>query len=242
MYDPGYEGESVFFPQYGSADYLSAEELRHVKAMYAGGVTLADRWFGHLMDTVANLGLLENTAIVVTSDHGHLFGDHGVIGKPGIRSGPDALLWEGIADIPLLVYAPHAPAGRRSSALVQAVDLYPTLLDAAGVACPGDVDGHSLLPLLTVEQERVREIGVYGRHGDTVNVTDGRYTLFLHHPDRHPGQSRMFDLQQDPRQQVDILSRERALAHEFQAYAVGVLKRRDASEAVLETARHGLEW
>lgn len=45
--------------------------------MYAGSITLADRWFGHLMDTIANLGLLKNTLIIVTNDHGHLSGGGG---------------------------------------------------------------------------------------------------------------------------------------------------------------------
>jgi len=241
MYDPGYEGERVIFPQYGSIEYLTEAELRHIKALYAGNVSLADRWFGHMMDTVANLGLLENTLIVVVSDHGHLFGDHGVIGKPGIQAGPDGLLWEGIADIPLVVYHPQVEGGRRVGALVQAVDLFPTMLEAAGVEVPEGVDGHSLLPLVQGEADSVREVGIYGRYGDTVNVTDGRYTLFLHHPQHHPGGSRLFDLKCDPRQQEDILSQEMALAREFQAYALGTLEGMGAGEGALETTRRGLE-
>lgn len=241
MYDPGYRGERVIFPRYGSSDYLTQEELQHIKAMYAGSVTLADRWFGHLMDTVANLGLLKNTLIIVASDHGHLLGDHGMIGKPGISAGPEALLWEGIADIPLLIYHPEVEGGKRKGALVQAVDLFPTIMEAAGVEWPKDIDGHSLIPLLTGERSQVREMGIYGRHGDTVNVTDGRYTLFLHHPDLHPGRSRMFDLQRDPRQVEDMLPQTMELAQEFQAYALNMLEEMEARGTVLETVRRGLE-
>jgi arylsulfatase A-like enzyme len=240
MYDPGYQGERVIFPRYGSIDYLSDAELQHIKAMYAGYVTLADRWFGHLMDSIANLGLLENSMIVVTSDHGHLFGDHGVIGKPGIASGPDGLLWEGIADIPLVIYHPQVGGGQRIEALVQATDLFPTLLEAANVEHP-PVDGHSLVPLLSGDKTQVREMGIYGRYNDTVNITDGRYTLFLQHPDRHAGQSRLFDLAQDPGQGQDILAQEMALAREFQGYALNVLENMQAGEKVIETARRGLD-
>jgi arylsulfatase A-like enzyme len=241
MYDPGYEGESVIFPQYGSTDYLTPAELNHVKALYAGNVSLADRWFGVLMDTVANLGLLQNTVIVVVSDHGHLLGDHGVIGKPGVQSGPEGLLWDGIADIPLIVYCPGTEGGRRSDALVQTVDLHPTLLEATGVPCPEDVQGHSLLPLVRGEYDRVRRLGLYGRHGDTVNVTDGRYTLFLHHPERHPGKSAMYDRQADPRQGRDLLAQQTDLAREFQAYALRELEAMGSGEMALETVRRGLE-
>lgn len=240
-YDPGYTGEQVIFPQYGSIDYLTEAELRHIKALYAGSVSLADRWFGHLMDTVANLGLLDNTLIVVVADHGHLFGDHGVIGKPGLASGPEGLLWEGIGDIPLLIYHPQVEGGGRVGALVQAVDLYPTLLEATGVACPEGVHGGSLIPLLKGERDAVRQVGLYGRHGDSVNVTDGRYTLFLQHPERHPGRSRMYDLQADPRQAHDVLARQIDLAREFQDYALRTLTEMGAGEATLETARRGLE-
>ena len=241
MYDPGYQGDEVIFPQYGSTEYLTGAELNHVKALYAGNVSLADRWFGHMMDTVGNLGLLDNTVIVVVSDHGHLFGDHGMIGKPGLQAGPDGLLWDGIADIPLMIYAPQTEPGRRTDALVQAVDLFPTLLEAAGVKAPPGIDGHSLLPLVRGRADGVREWGIYGRYGDTVNVTDGRYTLFLHHPERHPGSSRLFDLQDDPRQAKNILGSHIELAREMQAFALRVLEKRGAGELSIETARRGLE-
>lgn len=114
-------------------------------------------------------------------------------------------------------------------------------MEAANVEWPGDIDGHSLIPLLTGEKERVREIGLYGWHGDTVNITDGCYTLFLHHPDRHPGRSRMFDLHRDPRQRKDILPQTMELAKEFQAYALSTLERMGAGEVTLETVRQSLK-
>lgn len=164
-----------------------------------------------------------------------------MIGKPGLQAGPDALLWEGIADIPLMIYHPQVEGGRRVGALVQAVDLFPTMLSAAGVEVPEGVDGYSLLPLVQGRAGSVRELGIYGRYGDTVNVTDGRYTLFLHHPERHPGGSRLFDLTSDPRQGNDILHQEMALAREFQTYALDVLERRGAEPSALETVRRGLD-
>lgn len=242
MYDPGYEGERVIFPRYGATDYLSDEELAHVRAMYAGSVSLVDRWFGHLMDTVANLGLLQNTMVIATSDHGHLLGDHGMLGKPSIHAGHTARLWEGIADIPLVIYHPDVEDGERCNTLVQAVDLFPTILEAMGVAWPEGIQGQSLIPLLTKTKDRIRDVGLYGRYLDTVNVTDGRHTLFLHDPDRHPGPSSMYDLQEDPRQENDILSQEIALGQEFQACALRALEAMEAGEAALATVRRGLQW
>ena len=78
LYDPGYEGEEVIYPCYGfSREIMSEAELKHVQALYAGEVTLVDRWLGHLLDTVELLGLKENTLVLLLSDHGHYFGDAG---------------------------------------------------------------------------------------------------------------------------------------------------------------------
>ena len=56
----------MIFPPYGKDDFLTPEEMHHIKAMYAGSVTMADRWFGYFMDAVTALGLLEDTMIVVS--------------------------------------------------------------------------------------------------------------------------------------------------------------------------------
>lgn len=241
VYDPGYDGERVIFPNYGKTDFLSQRELQHIRAMYAGTVTMLDHWFGFFLEAVANMGLLKDTMIIVTGDHGHLLGDHGMIGKPGIAQGSDALLWEGIADIPLIIYHPEGEAGIRSQALVQAVDLFPTIMDHMKVQWPPDVDGRSLLGLVQGRQDKVRELGLYSRHKDTVNVTDGRYTLFLHHPDHHSGASRLYDLKHDPMQQRNIISQQPQLARELQSFAVQYLEQVDAVPFVLETAELGLQ-
>ena len=81
MYDPGYDGEEVVYPVYGPSHYLTEDELNHCRALYAGEVTMVDRWVGMLLRQVEDLGLLEDTAIVFTSDHGFYLGEHGLIGK-----------------------------------------------------------------------------------------------------------------------------------------------------------------
>ncbi|MCD6336261.1 MAG: sulfatase, partial [Candidatus Latescibacteria bacterium] len=69
-YDPGYEGEEVNYPLYGPCDYLTRAELKHARAMYAAEVTLVDRWIGMLLQKIEDLGLFENTMVIVTTDHG----------------------------------------------------------------------------------------------------------------------------------------------------------------------------
>jgi hypothetical protein len=81
IYDPDYEGEHPIWPPYGRPTMLSPEELRHVHALYSGEITMADKWFGRFINRLDQLRLLDNTMIVVTSDHGFLFGEHNWLGK-----------------------------------------------------------------------------------------------------------------------------------------------------------------
>jgi arylsulfatase A-like enzyme len=163
MYDPGYEGEEVIAPKYAPADFLTPAELNHCRALYAGEVTLVDTWVGYLLKKVEALGLLENTAIIFTSDHGFYLGEHGWIGKSYIGEEVQHFLplYEEVAHVPLIVYVPGLKPGR-CSALVQPVDLAPTICDLLGVEIPPTVQGHSWVPLLTGEKAKIREFAWSG--------------------------------------------------------------------------------
>ena len=75
----------MIYPRYGRADYLTGAERDFVRASYAALVTAVDRWTGRLLEKLDAVGLARNTAVIFLSDHGHLFGDHDLQGKP---SGP----------------------------------------------------------------------------------------------------------------------------------------------------------
>jgi arylsulfatase A-like enzyme len=117
---------------------LSAEDLRFVRALYDAGLRTLDRQLGRLFDELAARGLLENTVIVVTADHGEEFLDHGKVLHTQHH--------EECVHIPLLVRTP-ATNGAVSDALVSQIDLLPTFLDYAGSA-PGEVQGRSLRELI----------------------------------------------------------------------------------------------
>src|SRR5579859_2195804 len=80
--DPDFRGDAIIYPRYGRADYMSPAEQNHVRALYAALVTAVDRWLGCLLDKLETLRLDRNTLLVFLSDHGHLFGDHELQGKP----------------------------------------------------------------------------------------------------------------------------------------------------------------
>ena len=108
---PGYHGEEVIYPQYGRSTYMAPAELEQVKRLYAGEVTMVDRWIGRLVDTLETLDLSDRTLIIQTSDHGHLFGEHDLQGKP---CGVLGNLYEETTRIPLDHPSPRGP-GRRQA-------------------------------------------------------------------------------------------------------------------------------
>ena len=102
-----------------------------------------------------DLGLFENTLIIWLSDHGHLFGEHDLQGKPGAELGT---LYEITARVPLLVYHPQGlGAGKRISGLVQPVDLLPSILDFMEISVPPQVHGKSVWPLVAGDVAAIRE-------------------------------------------------------------------------------------
>ena len=181
LYDPGYTGQEITWPTYGR-NALDEAETRHVRALYAGEITLVDRWVGVLMHKLEQLGRMEDTMIVLTTDHGHMFGEHGLMGKPWSELS-DSNMYDEVAHIPLVVYHPASRTGRRAGELVQLVDVYATVLEALGAPPPPGIHGRSLLPRVTVGAAGpCRELACYGRFGEAINVTDGEWTLFLWPP------------------------------------------------------------
>ena len=122
-------------------DDMAESDHRWVRAAYWAMVDVIDQQVGRLLDALEQTGQRENTIILFHSDHGEMLGDHGIYLK-----GP--YFYEPAVRVPLLVAGPGIQGGRRSDALVELVDLVPTLTDLCGFdALPG-VQGRSLAPML----------------------------------------------------------------------------------------------
>ena len=165
-YWPGYDGELImpFYKYWKDVPEFSREKLKKAHAAYCGEITMVDTWIGNLLRQVEYMGLMENTAIIVTTDHGFYFGEHDIFGKmvfaidpsddeasppPGMYprtpgSWARSPLYEEVALIPLIIYIPGVPAASYSG-LTSAVDLMPTVLDIMGLEIPLRVEGKSLL-------------------------------------------------------------------------------------------------
>jgi arylsulfatase A-like enzyme len=139
MYAPDGGREQVI-STYSDISGLDPALLSRTQANYSGEVTMCDRWFGYFMETVRVLGLLDNTMIILTSDHGHSIGDGNYLGKRGYPSHPS------VVALPLMIRFPRAEgAGKRSDMLVLYTDIAASILAAAGVEPPQALDGVSFL-------------------------------------------------------------------------------------------------
>ena len=174
-YKTSYEGPILDWPIYDRVKE-SPEEIAELRANYAALVTMTDEYFGKLLDIFDQHNLWADTALVLTTDHGFLLGEHDWWAKNRMP------VYEEIAHIPLMIYHPDFAneGGTRRTALTQTTDLMPTLLDMVGLEIPEDVCGHSLLPILRGDNGK-RESVIFGYFGAAVNVCDGRYTYF-HYP------------------------------------------------------------
>lgn len=161
-YDPGYRGEEIIYPVYGSSDYLTQTELKHIRALYAAEVTLVDRWVGMLLQKIEDLGLFDNTAVIFTSDHGFYLGEHGLVGKSIISENlfQYVPLYEELARIPLFIWLPELKRSFRCSSFVQPPDLTATTLDIAGLKRHERIQGKSLLPIIEGKDSLLRNIAV----------------------------------------------------------------------------------
>jgi arylsulfatase A-like enzyme len=118
-------------------------DIAHIEATYDAELRSVDTAFGTLVDFLRSQGLYDDAVIVVTSDHGEEFGEHGFVGWHSHS------LYDELLRVPLLVKLPGSRGGGRSvAAQVTGIDLAPTILDALDVAIPHSFAGHSLLPAI----------------------------------------------------------------------------------------------
>jgi arylsulfatase A-like enzyme len=167
----------TLWPPYQDPDALAAymaevtpEELEFVRARYLAKVAMVDRWLGVLFDVLDDRGLWDDTAVVLTTDHGHDLGTRGVFGKQYPHR-------DSHANIPLVVWHPNFPGnGAGIDALTSTVDLHSTLAELAG-AHADPPHGNSLVPLLAGGASD-RGALLYGSFGQGVCCTNGEWTIF----------------------------------------------------------------
>jgi len=183
-------------------------DARGMIAAYYAQIELIDDQVGRLLDELDATGQRENTLIIFTSDHGEMLGDHGLRLK-GCR------FYEGAVHVPLIISWPgRVRQDVHSRALVELVDLVPTLLEATGQPVPDDVQGRSLLPILGGESDpNVHREFVRCEYHDALDrpfashanmLRNDRFKLVLYHGHEI---GELYDLEHDPHEYENLWGR-----------------------------------
>jgi iduronate 2-sulfatase len=134
----------------GERRMLTKESLREIRHGYLAGISYLDAQVGRLLTALERLGLADTTIVVFWSDHGYHLGEHSLYAKTSN--------FELDARVPLLIAGPGSFAkAKKSSSIVELMDLYPTLSEMCGLAHPSQTEGVSLVPVLNDPQAIVRE-------------------------------------------------------------------------------------
>jgi len=194
-----------------SRTYMAPDQFngQTIKAAYYATIEHIDHELGRIIEALEQSGQLDNTIILFHSDHGDMLGDHGLLFK-GSR------FFEGAVHVPMIFACPQRfQSGLQSQALVELVDLAPTLLDAAGLDVPGAMMGQSLLPILNGQADpSVHKSHVICDFYDSLGYSpvdvptqatmtfDGRYKMVIYHREGDLGE--LFDLDEDPGEFVNL--------------------------------------
>ena len=190
---------------------LFPEDPTEMLAQYYAAVSAQDEWLGEILAALETTGDLDDTLVIVTSDHGHMNGHHGLVGKANATLPQN--LYDEVVRVPLVMRWPGwIGAGERSDRFVDHLDLFATILDAAGIDFDESAShrisspGRSVVPVLgnpNAEWRRFR----FAEHGNARMVADARWKLVRRYPPLDPRfGDELYDLATDPRETTNLIT------------------------------------
>jgi arylsulfatase A-like enzyme len=208
MHELRYHCDFAEVPQPWEGELAEADRRRLVHG-YLAAVSFVDAQVGRLMAEMNRLGLADNTIVVFWSDHGFKLGEHGSWGKK--------TNYEVDTRVPLIVVDPrNQTAGQSTSALVESVDLYPTLCELAGLPVPAHVEGTSFKPLLAKPNSPWKEavfsqflrdlVPEHGEvRGNAVRTGRYRYVTWRVHATDELLYEELYDHAGDPQENTNVI-------------------------------------
>ena len=151
------ERVDIDFTHAGKVEF-SQQDIPVVQALYDAEVADVDERLRLNLEEMRRTGLLDHTIVIISADHGEELFDHGWLGHAS--TGYDAKLYDELIRVPLIIRLPDQSLTGRYDALVQGVDLMPTLFDILGVSTAAmrpKMQGHSLLPVMRGKTKKVRD-------------------------------------------------------------------------------------
>lgn len=178
---------------------ISPEEIAVTRRQYCAATELIDAQIGHMLNALAQRGMLDNTYIIYSSDHGEMLGDYGLYTK--------SVAYEASLRVPLLIAGPGIEGHQISKGLVELIDLNPTICDLVGVPVLQNIDARSIVPVLQGDTETHRTETVSALRNFRCIRTE-TYKLIENYNDV----DELYDLENDPAELHNIARTERKIA------------------------------
>ncbi len=176
--------------------HATPRDRERLRALYDGEISYHDHWFGDFLEKLRALGILEETLIMVVSDHGEEFWEHGSVGhghqiQQELIHVPFVAHWKGT-----IPFEQRIPENADHSSLVA------TIFDALDIDAPSYLEGNSVLPLALGQRPSGPHAGFSTHQNEREAVWSGRYKLLQ----RGPAQPYLYDVARDPNCQNDLAS------------------------------------
>lgn len=181
------------------------------KEAYDGSIAWVDEQLGRLFDYLRGQGIMDETMIVVTADHGHNFGEHGIFSD-------NCGLYDTSTNIPLLVYHPRKD-GRRVDGIVQHTDIVPTVLDYVGIEAPANLSGNILPTSRDYAFAEAAEHRMQMIRTEDWKLISPQETAYLREQYWYEadGQVELYDLQTDPGETRNVADEHPDVVEHFQS-------------------------
>jgi len=197
----------------GAGKRISDTWARHLRHGYFASVSYVDAQIGKVLTQIDKTGLADNTIVVVWGDHGWHLGDHTIWGKHST--------FERALRSALIIRTPNLQAaGKPTNAIVESVDLYPTLAELAGLKAPTSLDGKSLTNVLTNPNANARSgaRGFWRRSAVGHTIRTDRYRLVRWFDAKSPDKTRfveLYDHQVDPNETANVAAKNQKIVQEL---------------------------
>jgi len=211
-YHKAYPWESMVLPEKAPGDWddipkaginyktsvnmkMNLTQQKKAIAGYYAAVSFMDAQVGKLLDSLERAGLMDNTIIIFTSDHGFHLGEHDFWAKVSLH--------EESARVPLIISVPGKKAGV-SDSLVELLDLYPTTARLCGLEVPARLQGKDLSPILDNPRHKVRDTAFSVSGGSKAMLLRDDRWAYIRYGEDAAGGMELFDMHKDPRQFTNL--------------------------------------
>jgi len=197
---------------------VSEEDARYIQAMYDAEIRSMDFTFYRFMMELVNIDLYEDSLIILTSDHGEEFGEHG---KHATHS---HTLYDELLHVPLLIKLPHAKLRQtRINKMVRSIDILPTILDVLNINAPPVLEGISLMDVARKKENR--DLIAVGK----IIQKEGKHAVRTDEWKLYEGA--LFDLKNDPLEQFDLSQSNPSTVKALSDILKVIIQRKSAAKA-----------